>query len=108
MQYRDEVATIVEDLLGKDDINFMPDVPVTRYLEIDEHPDFSVINYLEFSWNFIAFNMRKDIFQDINLRKALCIAVDIDDWNESIFQGEAEITTGPFPPYLPEAYNNNY
>ncbi len=104
---RDEEANMVDEFLGNEDYNFLPDVPITRKEDIVNSPDYRIIDYHDFSWKSIAFNLRKPIFQDINLRKAITHAVDKYDLNVNIFRGDARLISGPFPPKSP-AYNGAF
>ena len=107
VQKKEMMNSIIEAFLGEREINFLPDVPISRKDDIVADPMHDIISYHEFSWQFVAFNMRLSVFQDINLRKAINLAVDKEDMNMNIFQNEAGLITGPFPPTSP-AYNSGY
>ena len=107
VEQSDEVAIIVDTFLGEKDCNFLPDAPITRIDEIASSADYDYLAYHEYSWQFMAFNLRKPIFQDINFRTAINLAINKYELNESIYHGEAKVITGPFPPGTP-AYNDGY
>ena len=55
----------------------------------------------EHSWFYIGWNMRKPMFADKRVRKALTHAFDADRLLEEVFMNLGERTTGPMPTFLP-------
>lgn len=51
---------------------------------------------LSFSYTYIGYNLRRELFQDKRVRKALTMAINIPDIIQYVLYGEGEATTGPF------------
>ena len=51
---------------------------------------------LSFGYTYIGYNMRRELFQDKRVRKALGMAVDTDKIIRYVMYNEAERMTGPF------------
>ncbi|MDD5091967.1 MAG: ABC transporter substrate-binding protein, partial [Candidatus Wallbacteria bacterium] len=49
-------------------------------------------------YSFISFNMKKELFQDRNIRIAMNMAIDRQKIIDDIMNGYAQLITGPFPP----------
>jgi peptide/nickel transport system substrate-binding protein len=72
-----------------------------RQVEVDALIDefnlkFTKLN--QASYRYIGINLRKEIFQDINLRKALVHAIDRESITKSLLEGRAAIIDAPFMP----------
>jgi len=51
---------------------------------------------LSYSYSYIGYNLRRELFQDKRVRKALTMALNIPEIIEYVLYGEGEVTTGPF------------
>jgi len=98
VEKENEEAIIVTNFLGDEDINFLPNMPIGRKDEIDAMVEFGILQVLDYSWQFLAFNLRNPVLQDIELRKAMTYAFDKTGANFSLYQGFAQEISGPFPP----------
>lgn len=58
--------------------------------------DFQKIKYLATSYRYIGYNMRTAPFNDRRLRHAIAHLMDTERVRNTILEGLAEITTGPF------------
>jgi peptide/nickel transport system substrate-binding protein len=105
IRVRDDLAIALETFRIDESINFCPDVPPSEVRNLEALGHISVIPYNEYSWQFIAFNLRKPEFQDNVLRQAINYAVDKHDYNDDIYYGAAMTITGPFPP-MEYSYNH--
>lgn len=56
------------------------------------------INFPDAMYRYIGINMRKEVFQDLNLRKAMIYAIDRAEIVDKILEGNAEVIDGPFIP----------
>ena len=48
-------------------------------------------------YTYIGYNLRKPLFQDVRVRKALGMAIDVDAIIRYLLYGEGERVTGPYP-----------
>ncbi len=61
-------------------------------------------NFSRLGYTYIGYNMRRPIFQDVRVRKALGMAIDVQEIIDYVLYGQAERTTGPYPKQT-EFYN---
>lgn len=66
---------------------------VERLKKDDKFQNFSG---LSFSYTYIGYNLRRELFQDKRVRKALTMAINIPEIIQYVLYGEGEPTTGPF------------
>lgn len=62
---------------------------------------FQSFSGLSFGYTYIGFNLKREIFQDINIRKALAMAIDVDKIIHYVLYGQGQRITGPFPIQTP-------
>jgi len=60
-------------------------------------PRFQSFSRLGLGYSYIGYNMRRPIFQDIRVRKALGMAINVQEIIDYVLYGQAERTTGPYP-----------
>jgi len=60
-------------------------------------PRFMHFSGLTLGYSYIGYNMRRPIFQDVRVRKALGMAVNTQEIIDYVLYGQAERTTGPYP-----------
>lgn len=115
-----ERATEAEDanLLSRVNAQFMPDkelqvrilnfgnihsviriLPKDRAV-VEKNQKVSLKPYSTFSWWYIGLNHRNPHLQDLNVRKAIAMAIDRTDIRKSTL-GDGETITGPFSPRSP-------
>jgi peptide/nickel transport system substrate-binding protein len=54
--------------------------------------------YPSFSYTFFGFNLKRDLFKDIRVRRALGMALDKREIIDGVLLGFGRSATGPFPP----------
>ncbi|MBT5369163.1 MAG: peptide ABC transporter substrate-binding protein, partial [Nitrospinaceae bacterium] len=59
-------------------------------------PRFQVFSGLSFGFTYVGYNMRREPFKDVRVRRALSMAVDTSKIHKYVLNGEAEDITGPF------------
>ncbi|MFQ5804721.1 MAG: ABC transporter substrate-binding protein, partial [Candidatus Methylomirabilales bacterium] len=60
-------------------------------------PRFQNFSRLGLGYTYIGYNMRRPIFQDVRVRKALGMAINVQEIIDYVLYGQAERTTGPYP-----------
>ena len=64
---------------------------------LTEDPRFQSFSRLGLGYTYIGYNMRRPIFQDVRVRKALGMAVNVQEIIDYVLYGQGERTTGPYP-----------
>ncbi len=67
---------------------------VDRYKK-DE--DYQTISALRPGYTYIGYNNRHELFSDARVRRALGMAINVEEIIEFVLYGEGERTTGPYP-----------
>jgi ABC-type transport system substrate-binding protein len=62
---------------------------------------FHAVQRLVLGYTYIGYNMRRPIFQDVRVRRALGMAIDVDQIIRYLLYGQGERTTGPYPRQTP-------
>lgn len=66
---------------------------VQRFLD---DPGFQHLQQARFVYTYIAYNMRREPFSDPRVRRALGLAIDMDQVIEHVLYGQGEKVSGPF------------
>ena len=64
---------------------------------LKDDPRYQSFSGLSFGYTYIGYNLRREPFDDIRVRKALGMAVDVDKIIRYVLYGQGERITGPFP-----------
>jgi len=67
---------------------------VARYKKDDAYQFFSSLG---FGFSYIGYNNRREHFRDKRVRRALGMAINVDEIIQYVIYGEGERTTGPYP-----------
>ena len=67
---------------------------VARY---KKDPTYQSFSSLGFGYTYIGYNNRKPLFADPTVRRALGMAINVEEFIQYNLYGEGERTTGPFP-----------
>ncbi|HKY41128.1 MAG TPA: ABC transporter substrate-binding protein [Polyangiaceae bacterium] len=100
-QYRDLYFRIIPDYLtmelelqaGALDIYDALPHQAERYRHDD---NYQVLPFNEGYYSYIAYNMRRPPFDDVRVRKALGMALDVDSIIRYVLSGEGKRSTGPY------------
>jgi ABC-type transport system substrate-binding protein len=101
-QYQDYFMRIVPELFTQEvefrtgAVDFYGAQPhqVDRY---KNDPTYQWFSSLGFAYTYIGYNNRKPLFANVEIRKALGMAINIDEVIQYLLYGEGERTTGPYP-----------
>jgi ABC-type transport system substrate-binding protein len=74
---------------------------VARYRE---DPRYRAVSTVTNTYSYISFNLRRPLFQDLRVRRALAMALDVDSLIENVLYGEAVRVSGPY--YASTAFYN--
>jgi ABC-type transport system substrate-binding protein len=73
---------------------------------LKDDPAYQNFSGLSFGYSYIGYNMRRDLFRDKRVRKALGMAIDTDKVIRYVMHDQAERITGPFVKQT-DYYNKN-
>lgn len=59
-------------------------------------PEYQSFSGLSFGYTYIGYNMRRELFNDPKVRRALSMAIDVDKIIRYVLYGQGERITGPF------------
>ncbi len=59
---------------------------------------FDKFRYLSFSYAYLGYNLRRPLFADIRVRRAMAHAIDKQEIVKGVLLGEGESTIGPYKP----------
>jgi ABC-type transport system substrate-binding protein len=66
---------------------------VARYRRDERYRAVSTVTN---TYSYIAYNLRRPLFQDVRVRRALAMAIDVDSIIENVLYGEAQRVSGPY------------
>lgn len=99
--YKEYVYRVIPDLLTQemefyagtlDSYSVQPH-QVERLKEDDRFQSFSGTSY---GYSYIGYNMRREPFDDLRVRRALSMAIDVESIIDFVLYGQGERITGPF------------
>jgi ABC-type transport system substrate-binding protein len=64
---------------------------------LEDDPRYQAFSGLSFGYSYIGYNLRRKPFDDVRVRKALGMAIDVDKIIKYVLYGQGERITGPFP-----------
>jgi ABC-type transport system substrate-binding protein len=101
-EYGDYYFRIVPDFLTQEvefrtgAIDYYSALPhqVARYKQDNSYQSFSSLG---FGYSYVGYNNRNPLFADKRVRRALGMAIDVDELITYLLYGEGKRVTGPFP-----------
>ncbi|MGC4094393.1 MAG: ABC transporter substrate-binding protein [Polyangiaceae bacterium] len=105
-EYRDLYFRAIPDYVTQElelhagAIDFYEPLPhqVARY---KRDPDYQVLSGSEGYYVYIGYNLRHAMFQDVRVRRALSMAINVDDIIKYVLYGEGKRASGPYYSYTP-------
>ena len=89
----DPVTQELEFRAGAVDVYGAQPHQVARYRHDERYRAVSTVTN---TYSYIAYNLRRPIFQDVRVRRALAMAIDVDSLIENVLYGEAQRVSGPY------------
>ena len=101
-EYHDYYMRIIPDLLTQEmeflagAVDYYATQPhqVARYKNDPQYQSFSSLG---FGYTYIGYNNRKPLFAEPEIRRALGMAINVEDFLKYLLYGEGERITGPYP-----------
>ncbi len=101
-EYQDFYMRVIPELFTQEvefktgAVDFYSALPhqVDRY---KSDPTYQWFSSLSFAYNYIGYNNRKPMFAQADIRRALGMAINVDEIIQYLVYGEGERTTGPYP-----------
>ncbi len=101
-EYLDYYMRIIPDLLTQEmeflagAVDYYATQPhqVARYKNDPQYQSFSSLG---FGYTYIGYNNRKKLFAEPEVRRALGMAINVEDFLKYLLYGEGERITGPYP-----------
>ena len=101
-EYQDFYMRVIPELFTQEvefktgAVDFYAALPhqVDRY---KSDPTYQWFSSLSFAYNYIGYNNRKPMFAQADIRRALGMAINVDEIIQYLVYGEGERTTGPYP-----------
>jgi len=100
-EYRDYTLRIIPDLLTQElefrtgALDLYPVLPhqAARYRE---DPSYRAFSSTQFGYSYIGYNARHELFGDPEVRRALGMAIDVEQIIRFVLYGEGERVSGPY------------
>lgn len=78
------------------DLGIVKDIRTDEIVMLQDELSLENASFPDSNYQYIGINMRKPIFQDVNLRTALIYAIDRNSIVENVLEGRASVIDGPF------------
>lgn len=107
--YKEYFYRIIPDLLSQEMAFYAGSVDrysaqAHQVARLSQDPKYQSFSGLSYGYTYIGYNMRRELFQDSRVRRALGMAINVDEIIQYLLYNQAERITGPFPKQT-EYYN---
>ncbi|MFQ5692318.1 MAG: peptide-binding protein [Nitrospinota bacterium] len=99
--YREYIYRILPDPLGQE-MSFYAGtvdgygVQPHQVARLKDDPNYQNFSGLSFGYTYLGYNLRRPLFRDRRVRRALGMAINVDEIIRYVLYGQAEPITGPF------------
>jgi peptide/nickel transport system substrate-binding protein len=80
------------------DIGGLTPIQIDRQISDSFYNNFKIIEKPSFSYTYMGFNLKSDIFKNPKIREAINLAIDKKELVDILFFGHGEVCNGPFLP----------
>ncbi len=82
------------------DVDIAYDMPATDVTSLRENSNITTIEYMDLSYAYMGFNIQKEKFQDVRVREAINLAIDVKPMIESrtVLNGMGQEPNSPIAP----------
>jgi peptide/nickel transport system substrate-binding protein len=94
----DETVLLSSVLTGE--IDLLPYVAPNKLQEIEHKSDLQLLRYPDRGYSFLAFNLKRPVFQDRRVRQAIVKAIQRQNLVDVLLNGQGRLVAGPIPPYF--------
>ncbi|MEK7728156.1 MAG: peptide-binding protein [candidate division KSB1 bacterium] len=94
----DETVLLSSVLTGE--IDLLPYVAPNKLPEIADRPDLQLLRYPDRGYSFLAFNLKRPVFEDRRVRQAITQAIQRQNLVDVLLNGQGRLIAGPIPPYF--------
>jgi peptide/nickel transport system substrate-binding protein len=94
----DETVLLTSLLTGEIDI--LPYIAPNHVGMVTGKSDLHLLKYPDRGYSFLAFNLRRPVFQDRRVRQAITKAIQRQNLVEVLLNGQGRLVAGPIPPYF--------
>lgn len=77
------------------DVHYVHHIPAAEAARIAAEPDLELLTYWSRQYNFICWNIAKPLFEGVETRQALTLAIDRQALIDALWFGHARIATSP-------------
>ena len=68
---------------------------------VEENPDLKILTRPPLNIGYLALNTQKEPFNDLNVRKAMAAAINMEEIVQAFFGDTAQVATNAYPPTVP-------
>ncbi len=92
--------TVLLNSLITGEIDLLPYVTPNKLSTITDNPELQVLRYPDRGYSFLAFNLKRSVFQDRRVREAITKAIQRENLVAVLLNGQGRLVSGPIPPYF--------
>lgn len=89
------------------DIHYMMQTNPEFGPQIENHPDLQLLSHPSPIWDYLIFNVTREPFDDVGVRRAFSMAVERDGILNGIYQGLGTVAQGAIGPVFQDYYRDN-
>ena len=92
--------TVLLSSLRTGEIDMLPYIAPNKLRELGADANLQILRYPDRGYSFLAFNLKRPVFQDRRVREAIAKAIQRQNLIEVLLNGQGRLIAGPIPPYF--------